>query len=336
MIQKTFTYRLRSKNHTGTSACARTIMGDKKLERRAIVHNFHSQVCKTLHKLDVEPDLIVALDSHLDWFWGVKNIVESMPKRIRLAASRASAHTLIRRAVGDLPILLKVEGRPIDFLPEMILVIPQISLNHYVLEHVKEIQQLILGGAISPDQIGNPLESFLNYLSSFLGIGVFTSPPKNLMKLVDMLREAEFPLLDLDVDYLQELQTECYTPIKYAHPGQLGWAAQTLRVIRKTKPPLITISEVKVAATQEPNSSFSKLVSRLKNWGYKIEYKLIFDNDEEAERLIKIYQEFYEGVQKPLERKHRMEPDYLSKEALGRYLKELKEATKRYFRQRSI
>ena len=229
---------------------------------------------------------------------------------------------------------MKAEGLPIDFLPGLILVVPKTSLNRYVLEYAEMIRDTILGGAISPTQTGNPLESFLKYLSEFLGIKVFTSPPKNLMKLVDVLRKAHHALLDLDVDYLQELQTECYTPIEH-QPGQLGWTAQTLKLIRKTKPPVITISEVKVAATQEPKSNFSELISRVKNWGYKIEYKLIFDNDGEAERIIKIYQEFYEGVQKPLERKQRMEPDYLSKEAFERHLKELKEATKRYFRQRS-
>jgi len=87
-------------------------MGDNKLERRAIVHNFHSQVCKTLHKLDVEPDLIVALDSHLDVFMGVKDVIESMPRRIRLAAGRASAHFLIRRALGSFPSWQKWKAYP--------------------------------------------------------------------------------------------------------------------------------------------------------------------------------------------------------------------------------
>ena len=274
--------------------------------------------------LDIEPDLIVAFDSHIDWFWGVKDIIESMPKQIRLVAGRASAHTLIRRAVGDLPMVLMAEGLSVDLLPEMILVIPRISLHHHILEYSEWIG------------VKDPLKSFLGYLSKFVGIKVFTSPPKNVMKLKDMLRESEHSVLDLDVDYLQELQTECYTPIEHAQPGQLGMVPQMLRFIRKTKPEIITMSEAKVTAMREPKSNFSRFIGHLKNMGYKISRKTIFDNDEEAERLIKIYQEFYEGVQKPLERKRRMEPDYFSKEAFERYHKELKEATKRYFRQRSI
>jgi hypothetical protein len=302
--------------------------------RHVIIHSFHSQVCKTLQKLDLEPDLIVALDSHLDVFMGVKDVVESMPKEIRLAAGRASAHTFIRRALGELPILLRAQGAPIDFLPEMVLVVPQISLKHYVLEFAEKTQDIILTGALLPNQIGDPLEACQTYLSKILGVKVFTSPPKNLMSLLSKLREAECALLDLDVDYLQELQTECYTPIEHAQPGQLGFATQILKLVRKTKPQIITISEVKVAATQEPESNFSRFIYRLKNMGYRIDYKLKFPNDKEAERSIKIYKEFYEQVQKPLERRQRMERDFLGNEALERHLKELKEATKQYFRQR--
>ncbi|MDI6905292.1 MAG: hypothetical protein QMD13_07390 [Candidatus Bathyarchaeia archaeon] len=267
---------------------------------------------------------------------GTKDILDLMPKQIRLAAIRASAHTMIRRVLGDLPIFLKAEGLPIDFLPEMILVVPRISLNEYVLEQAKKMRDIILGGALLPNKLRDPMETCLSYLSECLGIKVYTSPPKNLMKLADMLREAEYALLDLDVDYLQELQSECYTPIKYTQLGQLCWTAQMLKLVRKTKPPLITISEAKVAAIQETKSNFSRLIGRLKNLGYKIKYKRIFTNDEEAERLIKVYQEFYEGVQKPLEKKQREERDYLSKEAFERNHKELKEAAKKYFTQKSI
>ena len=266
----------------------------------------------------------MALDSHLDVFWGAKDIVESMPRRIRLAAGRASAHTLIRRALGDLPISLRMEGLSADFLPEMILVVPRIALNRHVLEY------------LAPSHAHNPLEGFLSYLTKVLGIKVFTSPPKNLLKLVNLLREAKYTILDLDVDYLQELQTECYTPIEYAQPGQLGWTGRVLKLIRKTKPSIITISEAKITAIQKPGSNFSKLTSRLKSLGYSIEYNTKFDNDEEAERLIKIFQEFNEEVQKPLGRKHVMERGSLSSEATTKYLEELKEATKRYFRERSI
>ena len=275
----------------------------------------------------------MALDSHLDVFMGVKDVVECLPKRLRLSAERASSHTFIRRAIGELPILLKSEGLPTDFLPDMILVVPQISLNTYVYEQAEKMRDVIAGGALLPHQIRGPLEVCQSYLSGVLGIQVFTSPPKNLMKLVGMVREAEYTILDLDVDYLREMQAECYTPIEHAQPSQLGLTANVIRLIRKTKPRVITVSEVRVAATQEPKSNFSRFLDGLKNLGYKINYELIFDNDREAERLIEVYKEFYETVQKPLERKQRMESDFLGKGATNRHIKQQKEATKRYFRQ---
>ena len=294
------------------------------MERRVVIHSFHSQVYETLYEIDEEADIIVALDSHLDVFWGIKDIIESMPIQIRLAAGRASAHTLIRRVFGDLPIMLKIEGIPTDFLAEMILVAPRISLINHVMQNIAPYT--------TPVHMPNPLKGFLSYLTNVLGIKVFTSPPKNLLKLADMMRKAEFAVLDLDVDYLQEFQTECYTPLEYAKPGQLGWTARTLKLLRKTKPPIITISEAKITAIKEGKSNFSKLTNRLKNLGYKIEYKLAFDNDREAERLIRIYKEFDEGIQKPLERKHKIGQGPQSSEAFTRYHKELKEAAKRYFR----
>ena len=307
-------------------------IGVKDMKKQAFIHSFHSQVCRTLQKLD-EPDFLMAFDSHLDVFMGVKDVVECMPRRIRLAAGRASSHFLIRRALGDLPISLKAEGLPSDFLPEMILVVPKISLNSYALNLAEKMQDIILGGALLPYQIGDPLEACQSYLSEVLGVKVFTSPPKNLMKLVGMLREAKYTILDLDIDYLREMQAECYTPIEHAEPSQLGLTANLIRFIRKTKPQVITVSEVRVVATQEPKSNFSRFLDCLKNLGYQINYELIFDNDREAERLIEVYKDFYETVQKPLERKQRMESDFLGKGAISRHIKQLKEATKQYFRQ---
>jgi len=281
-------------------------------------------VYETLYEIDEEADIVVALDSHLDVFWGIKDVIESMPIQVRLAAGRASAHTLIRRVFGDLPIMLRIEGIPPDSLAEMILVAPRISLINHIMQNIAPYT--------TPVHMPNPLKGFLSYITNVLGIKVFTSPPKNLLKLADTMRKAEYTVLDLDVDYLQEFQAECYTPVEYAKPGQLGWTLRTLKLIRKTKPPIITISEAKITAIKEAKSNFSKLTSRLRNLGYKIEYKLAFDNDTEAERLIKIYKEFNEEVQKPLERKHLIGQDPLSSEGFTRYHKELKEATKGYFR----
>lgn len=300
------------------------------MKLHAIIHSFHSQVYQTLAKLDDEPDVIVALDSHLDVYMGVKDVLDLMPEDVQLAAIRASAHTMIRRVLGDLPGFLKAKGLSIDQLPEMFLVVPQGSLNRYVFDQAQLLQEAILSGAVPTQEFREPTEAFLHYLSEVLGIKVYTSPPKNLLKLANMLKVAEYALLDLDVDYLHELQTECYTPIK-AQPGELSWMERVLGLIRKTKPPLITISEAKVVAIRDPRSNFSKLMTKLSALGYKIKYAKIFASDEEAERPLKVYKDFEERIQKPLIKKQFADSDLLSSEAFERHHKELREATKRYF-----
>ena len=109
-----------------------------------------------------------------------------------------------------------------------------------------------------------------------------------MLKLVKMSREAKRTLLDLDVDYLYELQAECYTPLKNAQPSELGQMKRVHRLIRKAKPSLITISEAKVAAIRDPESNFSKFVNKLRAMGYEVEYTGIFTSDEEAEESLRI------------------------------------------------
>ena len=134
---------------------------------------------------------------------------------------------------------------------------------------------------------------------------------------------------------MYELQTECYTPLKNAQPSQLGWMERVLRLIRKAKPSLVTVSEAKVAAIRDPTSNFSKLVSRLKAMGYKVEYAHIFANDKEAEQLLRIYKDFDERIQKPLTKKEFADRDFLSSGGFERHISELIEATKRYFKSQS-
>jgi len=69
----------------------------------AFLHSFHSQVPFTLSELDELPDLFLALDSHTDAHFGTSDVISTMPEDVQLAAGRGSSHTLIRRAIGELP-----------------------------------------------------------------------------------------------------------------------------------------------------------------------------------------------------------------------------------------
>jgi hypothetical protein len=273
------------------------------LRKRVIVHNFHSQVYRTLSKLDYEPDAIVTMDAHLDVHMGISTHLEPMPRKIQLAALRASAHTMMRRVIGELPCFLAAQGLPATSSPEMFLAVPQKSIDTHVYEVMGLVKEAILSGAIPQDTFENPVEEFLEFQSRMWGIKVFASPPRSLLKLVRNLRNSHDCLIDLDVDYLCELQDECYTPLKKTEKGDLGWQEQVLKLIRKTKPQVITVSEAKMSAIRNSNSGFSGLLARLRNVGYSIDFKLVFSSDEDAEDALKTYQDFYEKVQKPLQKR---------------------------------
>lgn len=222
------------------------------------MHSFHSQVCETLVGLKEKPDVVVSFDSHVDFHMAMKELLEVMPEDVQLAATRASALTLIRQALGGFPALLKVQGFPTRSIPEMRLVVAR--------AHV---------------------------------------------------------VFDLDVDYLQEMQTECCTPLKNTQPGQLGSVDRVLRLVRKAKPFLITVSEAKVASVRDTKSSFSKMMDRLEGMGYEIKHaRTMFPCDEEAERLLGIYEQYDKLVQKPLDKRAGV---------LDQKTNELREATRRYF-----
>lgn len=297
------------------------------MNKSAIIHSFHSQVYQTLGKLAYEPDIIVALDAHLDVHMGSKEALELMPKEIRSAALRASSHTMIRRVVGGIPALLKAEGLPPKSLPEMFVVVPQISIYTHVFEIMGFVKDAILSGAIPEDTFKKPVEEFLEFQSRMFGMKVFASPPRNLMKLIDNMRGTHYALVDLDVDYLYEFQDECYTPLKKAQLGDLGWTEQVLKLIRKARPSVITVSEATISAINNPNSNFSKLIMKLRNLGYSISRRQIFASDDEAECSLKIYQDFYEKVQKPLQKRQ-----FAQSGSLDLNFDEIREATSRYFK----
>jgi len=301
------------------------------MERCALIHSFHSQVNRTLARLQDEPDVILALDSHMDTCMGTKELFDLMPEGVRLAALRASAHTMIRRTLGDFPILLESEGLSSDFIPEMMLAVPKVSFRLYSYDLTGKVQQIV------PYQEFEDPEEYVKHITSdLLGIEIYTCPPKKLLYFVKILRGTWYSLLDLDVDYLREMQDECYTPLRGAKPNQLGSMIEVMKLIRKTKPNLITISEAKVSAIQNRESNFSKFVNALKRLRYRIEYVEVFQHDDEAECYLRIHEDYYKRIVEP--RKMKMSTQiYLSSDRLldqtfERQLEELENATRRYFK----
>lgn len=298
------------------------------MKKMVVVNSFHSQVpytlIKELKRFDEEPDVLVSLDSHIDDHLSTTSTAP-MPKNIRLAADRANAHTMIRRVIGELPIILKSEGREdeIELMAKMFLVIPQDMVNSHVMTFLNMMAHHPEKEKFLKPSFNKEKESFLKYALEVNGFSIISSPPQNIFKLVDVLR-TNCPILDIDVDYMHELQQECYTPIINAKPGDLGWMHQVLKLIKKTKPSLITMSEAKVSAIKNPDSNFSKFIQKLKSMNYTIQFDDVFSSDDEAETAMNSYQEFFNDVQTPIMKRSIEYGDFDSHE-------EISDAIKHYF-----
>lgn len=132
-----------------------------------------------------------------------------------------------------------------------------------------------------------------------LNIDTFVSPPENLKKLVREVK-GKSVAVDLDVDYLEDFQEDCYTcaPRVFPEAGlhipehalKLGSMWQFLKFIKRVKPQLITISELKRGSFNKPTPSL--LFRKLKDLRYKIETGNLL-TDEEATKLLAKYEQYW-------------------------------------------
>lgn len=255
------------------------------VSKRVLVHSIHSQVTYTLEKLQAPYDLIISLDSHLDTQLGGDH--EVYPEELRLASERTSVHTVFRRLYGELPLLRDQTGLE-QVSTEIIIVIPAMMLETHV-EMQRRLLQKNLG---HPGE--DPIDFYVSFLKRFLGVDVYASPPGSLMDLAGKAREAKDWLLDIDVDYMHEMQGECYSPItKGIKLGHLQRAAHVLNFIQRSNPQIITVSEAKVKALRDPKSNFSGFLTKLRSFGYAIEEVDVLTADATIEKQIKDCADFY-------------------------------------------
>lgn len=275
--------------------------------------------------MDEYPSLILTLDSHVDaQLFGQ---VELMPAEIRRTALRASSLILNLITFGKLPGSIDEKDEFSILSPEMYLAIPSVCWE-------TELQTKYL--KINPtledkDKFRNERELktwYSNTLKKLYGIKIYESPPNNLLKLVKKLNKADYPILDIDIDYIGTMQSECYTPLKNAKIKDLGNVDKVISLIRKSKPPIITISEAKLIAINDVDSNFSKMIDRISNLGYEVELSTMLDSDEEAMRLLSIHENYYKEIQEPFYKKHAKDELYGDYS----YRKELSRAAKKYFR----
>jgi hypothetical protein len=287
---------------------------------RAIIHSIHSQVPETVAGLGKRFDAIVSMDSHLDVSLGGDDSI--YPKELRIIAARTGAHSALRNITGGMSALRG--GPSAGGAPEVIAVVPEAMLAR----HAMDIESKLPRSLRVSDQ-EESIASAVDFLAETMGIEVYPSPPRSLRALVRRVRRAGSWLLDVDVDYMQEMQRECYTRIINPAPGVLQSTANVLEFIRKSKPETITISEAKVAAIRDERSAFSAFVGELGAAGYELEERGVYASDAEVVRGISVCKEFYRTVSRRLMLEHM---DAMMKGDVEGFQREEGVAAKRFFR----
>jgi hypothetical protein len=250
---------------------------------RAIIHSIHSQVPRTIAKLGQQFDAIVSLDSHLDVSLGEDDRL--YPKELRMIARRTGAHTEIRQICGARPPSKTI----------VLVAIPERMLSR----HAVDIEANLPRSLRVPDE-DESIASIVDFLGKKRGIEIFRSPPESLLSLIPRLRRARSWLLDVDVDYMQEMQKECYTRIINPEPGVLQSMAHVVDFVRRSRPETITLSEAKVSAIRDEKSAFSTFVAKLKAIGYSVEVGDMASSDAQVLKGISVCKEFYRTVSKTL------------------------------------
>ncbi len=258
---------------------------------RAIVHSIHSQVPQTIRGLNRHFKTILSLDSHLDVSLGGDYSV--YPEKLRIIAQRTSVHSALRDVTGGISSLGALHKRR-KTISKVVVAIPALMLA----KHAEDVE-LGLPLTLRTSVMKESISSVVKFLRSAVGVDVFQSPPRSLMALIPSLGGKSW-LLDVDVDYMREMQDECYTQIRNTAPGILQSMSNVLTFIESAKPEIITISEARVSAIRGRSSTFSSFLGRLEGIGYAIEESGVYGSDAEVLRGISVCQEFYKKTSRRL------------------------------------
>jgi len=185
------------------------------------------------------------------------------------------------------------------------------------------------------------------FIEKILKMKLYTSPPNSLKKLAEKVR-GEIAVIDIDVDYMADAQGECYTMapgmeirdrvVVKPRKSEVGSADKVFKLIKLTKPELITVSEAKLEALHTANSFTDKFLKMLRALRYKVEYGSLLSSDEEAYNLIEKHEDFVNEKLAEIERKYIGHPSYESKieeeeeeiaQAMREYLMKKKDSTGR-------
>jgi hypothetical protein len=183
--------------------------------------------------------------------------------------------------------------------PRLIVVMPERMLAAHAMDVESQLPR-----SLRISNLQDSISSSVDFLKERMGIEVYQSPPRSLLRLVRLTRKTRGWILDVDVDYMHEMQRECYTRIIERETGVLQTMSNVLAFIKEARPDTITISEAKVTAIRNPKSGFSSFVADLKAMGYLIEERGIFTSDTEVLKGISVCREFYRKVSRVLLTSH--------------------------------
>ena len=263
------------------------------------------------------------MDSHLDVSLGGDNRI--YPKNLQIIVARTGAHAAFRHMTGGLSALRASEAKK-EPLPKVIVAVSKVMLAKHALDVESK-----LPFSLRVSDREESIRSCLDFLGRTMGIGVYQSPPESLQKLARRISKAESWLLDIDVDYVHEMQRECYTRIFNPGLGVLQSMTHVMDFIERSKPEVITLSEARVSAIRDARSNFSTFMKKLRRMGYQIEEGDIFASDVDVIKGIAVCREFYRTVSNGIMIDHL---DEMMRGDLDGFRREEEMAAKEFFRKK--
>ncbi|MGB6595217.1 MAG: hypothetical protein WA323_02410 [Candidatus Nitrosopolaris sp.] len=244
--------------------------------KKVILSSFHSCSLDALECEGVEPDRILSFDSHIDT--NLLGILEEVLSKIhdnrplRYAFTDGGAHALMTKAFPH---------------TDIDIVIPRVCLEG----NIAVMQNRFLD-IFNFSTETEAFREFIEFSKKAFNLNIKLSPPKDPVAFSSLLSSDS--IIDIDVDYFGDLQNECYIP--RIGPGaklhDFGNLERALRLIRSTKPNIITFSESKVSCLNDPSSKTNYLLNRLKSMGYTIETFFLYGSDKQAWEYLHKLREF--------------------------------------------
>ena len=244
--------------------------------KKVILSSFHSCSLDALECEGVEPDRILSFDSHIDTnLLGILEQVLSMiydNRSLRYAFTDGGTHTLMKKAFP---------------YTDIDIITPRVCLQGNIALVQNRFPEIFNFSTET-----EAIREFLEFSKKALNLNIKLSPPKDPVAFSSLLSSDS--IVDIDVDYFGDLQKECYIPRTgpQAKLHDFGNLERTLRLIRGTKPNIITISESKVSSLNDPSSKTNYLLNRLKSMGYMIETFFLYESDEQAFEYLNKLREF--------------------------------------------